>query len=123
MAKRLRMNSISVDVVAVDRMVLVSPRKVNLVAAMIRGMNVDKALAALKFSKKSVAVDVAKVLRSAISNAEMNFGLDVSKLCVKEAYVGKALTLKRFLPRAKGSGSPMRKMFSRLTIVLCETEV
>jgi large subunit ribosomal protein L22 len=122
MAKRLRINPISMDVVAKDRMVLASPRKVNLVARLIRGMSVAKALDALKFCKKAVAEDIRKTLMSAISNAEMNYGLDVDLLTVKEAYVGKAVTMRRFRARAKGSGSPILKRFSRLTVVLCETE-
>ncbi|GHU10748.1 50S ribosomal protein L22 [Alphaproteobacteria bacterium] len=123
MAKRLRISSsLPVDVSAEDRMVQASPRKVNLVAKLIRGMPVAKALDALKFCKKAVARNVSKTLQSAISNAENNHGLDVDLLVVKEAYVGKAITLRRFMARAKGSGSPILKRFSRLTVVLCETE-
>ncbi len=122
MAKRLRIQPTSIDVIAKDRMVLASPRKVNLVAKMIRGMAVSKALDALKFCKKAVARDVRKTLLSAISNAEVNNGLNVDLLTVKEAYVGKAIVLRRFMARAKGSGAPIRKRFSRLTLVLCETE-
>jgi large subunit ribosomal protein L22 len=122
MAKRLRIKSTSIDAVAKNRMILASPRKVNLVAGMIRGMSVGKALDALKFSKKAAAVDVRKTLLSAISNAEVNHNLNTDLLTVKEAYVGKAITLKRFMARAKGSGSRILKRFSRLTVVLCETE-
>lgn len=122
MAKRLRIKPTSIDVIAKDRMILASPRKVNLVAKMIRGMSVNRALNALKFSKKAVAVDVRKTLLSAISNAEMNNSMNVNLLTVKEAYVGKALTMRRFMARAKGSGSPIMRRFSRLTVVLCETE-
>ena len=122
MAKRLRIQPTSIDVIAKDRMVRASPRKVNLVAKMIRGMAVSKALDALKFCKKAVARDVRKTLLSAISNAEVNNGLNVDLLTVKEAYVGKAIVLRRFMARAKGSGAPIRKRFSRLTLVLCETE-
>lgn len=122
MAKRLRIVPSSVEVIAKDRMVLASPRKVNLVAKMIRGMSVGKALDALQFSKKAVARDVLKTLKSAISNAEINNNLDLDLLKVKEAYVGKAITLRRFMARAKGSGSPILKRFSRLTIVLCEVD-
>ena len=122
MAKRLRIEPTSVDVVAKDRMVLASPRKVNLVAKMIRGMSVSKALDALKFCKRAVARDVRKTLLSALANAETNHSLDIYLLTVKEAYVGKAVVLRRFMARAKGSGAPIRKRFSRLTVVLCETE-
>lgn len=122
MAKRLRIQPTSVDVIAKDKMVLASPRKVNLVAKMIRGMSVGKALDALQFCKKAVAKDVRKTLLSAVANAEMNHSLDFGSLVVREAYVGKAVVLRRFMARAKGSGSPIRKRFSRLTVVLCETE-
>ena len=122
MAKRLRIKPTSVEVIAKDRMVLASPRKVNLVAKLIRGMPVGKALDALKFCKRAVAEDVRKTVLSAVSNAEMNHSLDIDLLKVKEAYVGKAITLRRFMARAKGSGSPILKKFSRLTVILCETE-
>lgn len=122
MAKRLKIKPTSIDVFAKDRMVLASPRKVNLVAKMIRGMSAAKALNVLKFSKKAVAEDVRKTLLSAISNAEMNHSMNVDLLTVKEAYVGKAMVLRRMMARAKGSGSPILKRFSRLTVVLCETE-
>lgn len=122
MAKRLKIKPTSIDVIAKDRMILASPRKVNLVAKMIRGMSAAKAMEALKFSKKAVAVDVRKTLRAAISNAETNNGMNLDLLTIREAYVGKAHTLRRFIARAKGSGSRILKRFSRLTIVLCETE-
>lgn len=122
MAKRLRIKPTSADVIAKDRMVLASPRKVNLVAKMIRGMSAGKALDALKFCEKAVARDVRKTLLSAVANAETNYGLDMDLLTVKEAYVGKAVVLRRFIARAKGSGSSIHKRFSRLTVVLCETE-
>ena len=122
MAKRLRIQPTSVDVIAKDRMVLASPRKVNLVAKMIRGMPVARALDALKFCKRAVAQDVRKTLLSAVANAETNHSLNIDLLVVREAYVGKAIVLRRFMARAKGSGSPIRKRFSRLTVVLCETE-
>ena len=121
MAKRLRILPRSIDVTAKDRMVLASPRKVNLVAQSIRGKNAMEALGALKFSKKAVAKDVRKTVLSAVANAEMNYGMNIDLLTIKEAYVGKAVTLKRFMARAKGSGSPILKRFSRLTVVLCET--
>ena len=122
MAKRLHIQPSSIDVIARDNMVLSSPRKVNLVASMIRGMSVSRALDALKFCKKAVAEDVRKTLLSAIANAETNHGLNVDLLTVREAHVGKGVVLKRFMARAKGSGASIRKKFSRLTVVLCETE-
>jgi large subunit ribosomal protein L22 len=106
-------------VIAKDRMVLASPRKVNLVAKLIRGMKVGDALAALKFCKKAVARDVRNTLLSAIANAEAK-GLSPSLLGVREAYVGKSAVLRRFMARAKGSGAPIRKRFSRLTVIVCE---
>jgi large subunit ribosomal protein L22 len=120
MASRLNIVPLSDDVIARDRMVLSSPRKVNLVAKMIRGMAVSDALTALKFCKKAVARDIRNTLLSAVANAEVK-GLDVDLLTVREAYVGKAVVLRRFMARAKGSGAPIRKKFSRLTVVLCET--
>jgi large subunit ribosomal protein L22 len=122
MAKRLHIQSSSIDVVARDKMVLASPRKVNLVAKLIRGMPVGKAVDTLKFCKRAVARDIKKVLLSAVANAETNHSLNIDLLTVKEAYVGKSIVLKRFMARAKGSGAPIRKKFSRLTVVLCETE-
>lgn len=123
MSKRLRIKPTSIDVIAKDRMVLASPRKVNLVTELIRGRKAKDALDVLNFCKKAAAVDVKKTVASAISNAEMNFNLDADKLIVKEAYVGKAVTLRRFLARAKGSGSRLKKVFSHLTIIVCEAEV
>ncbi|MDR0678328.1 MAG: 50S ribosomal protein L22 [Holosporaceae bacterium] len=122
MTKRLYMEPTSNDVIARDKMIPASPRKVNLVARLIRGMSVGKALDVLKFCKKAVAQNVRKILLSAIANADANNGLNVDLLKVKEAYVGKAVVLRRFMARAKGSGAPIRKKFSRLTVVLCETE-
>ena len=84
------------------RMLRTSPQKLNLVAALIRGKSVDKALTDLTFSKKRVAQDVKKCLQSAIANAENNHNLDVDELIVAEAWVGKNLTLKRGRPRARG---------------------
>ncbi len=122
MAKRLHMQALSQDVVAKNEMVLASPRKVNLVAKMIRGMDVARATYALRFCKKAVAVEVLKTLASAVANATENYGLNANLLRVKEAYVGKAVMLRRFRARAKGSGSPIHKKFSHLTVVVCEAE-
>jgi large subunit ribosomal protein L22 len=98
----------------------VSPRKLNLVAQAIRGKDVSSALKFLRFCPKRIATDVFKVLRSAVSNAEYNHGLDVDALYVKEAFVGKSLTLKRFMPRAKGRGVRIQKRFSNINIVVAE---
>lgn len=108
---------------AVLRNVRVSPRKLNLVAAMIRGMKVSKALDVLTFSPKRIAHDVRKTLASAVANAENNHGLDIDTLVVTEASVGQSIVLKRFRPRAKGRGVGIRKPFSHLTIKVSEKEV
>jgi large subunit ribosomal protein L22 len=105
---------------AVARMIRVSPQKLNLVAQLIRGKKVATALADLEFSRKRVARDVKKCLESAVANAENNHDLDVDDLIVKEAFVGKALVLKRFHARARGRGARILKPFSNLTIVVRE---
>lgn len=98
------------------RMLRTSPQKLNLVAALIRGKKVDRAIADLTFSKKRISHDVLKCLQSAIANAENNHGLDVDELVVAEAYCGKNLTLKRGRPRARGRFGKIIKPFSQLTI-------
>ena len=105
---------------AVRRQIRVSPQKLNLVAAMIRGQDANKALATLTFSRRRIAIDVKKALQSAIANAENNHSLDVDRLFVKEAYVGKAIVMKRFKARARGRGARILKPFSHLTIVVGE---
>jgi large subunit ribosomal protein L22 len=105
---------------AVLRNLRISPQKLNLVAASIRGMPAEKALTTLRFSNKRIADDVRKTLLSAVSNAENNHDLDVDRLVVAEAYVGKALVLKRFHARARGRGASILKPFSHLTIVVRE---
>jgi large subunit ribosomal protein L22 len=107
---------------AVARMIRVSPRKLNLVAGQIRGKAAAAAVNELKFSRKRIAADVRKALESAIANAENNHQLDVDRLVVSEASVGKALVLKRFHARARGRGAGILKPFSNLTIVVRESE-
>ena len=107
---------------AVVRSLRVSPQKLNLVAGMIRGKKVDKALAELEFSTKRIAVDVRKCVMSAVANAENNHSLDVNELIVAEAYVGKNLTLKRFHARGRGRGAGILKPFSQLTVVVRQVE-
>ena len=107
---------------AVLRNLRVSPQKLNLVVAMIRGLDANKALSALSFSRRRIAGDVKKVLQSAIANAENNHSLDVDRLKVKEAHVGKGLVMKRFKARARGRGARILKPFSHLTIVVAEKE-
>ena len=104
------------------RRVRVSPQKLNLVAEMIRGKPADTALATLTFSKRRIAGDVKKALQSAIANAENNHQLDVDRLYVAEAYVGKSLVMKRFRARARGRMGRIEKPFSNLTVVVRERE-
>ncbi|AQS41251.1 MAG: 50S ribosomal protein L22 [Candidatus Tokpelaia hoelldobleri] len=105
---------------AVTRTIRVSPQKLNLVAAMIRGKKVNSALADLTFSRKRIAVTVRKTLESAIANAENNHDLDVDSLIVAEAHVGKSIVMKRFHVRGRGRASRIEKPFSHLTIVVRE---
>jgi large subunit ribosomal protein L22 len=107
---------------AVARSLRVSPQKLNLVAAMIRGKRAETALADLTFSTRRIARDVKKALESAIANAENNHALDVDRLYVAEAYVGKGLVMKRWRPRARGRMGRIVKPFSNITIVVREHE-
>ncbi|KQB13476.1 50S ribosomal protein L22 [Rhodobacter capsulatus] len=104
------------------KMLRTSPQKLNLVAALIRGKKVEKALADLTFSKKRIAEDVRKCLQSAIANAENNHGLDVDNLVVVEAWVGKNLVMKRGRPRARGRFGKIMKPFSEITIKVRQVE-
>ncbi|RCW85152.1 50S ribosomal protein L22 [Paracoccus lutimaris] len=107
---------------AKTKMLRTSPQKLNLVAALIRGKKVDKALADLTFSHKRIAVDVKKCLQSAIANAENNHNLDVDNLIVAEAWVGKNLVMKRGRPRARGRYGKIMKPFSEITIKVRQVE-
>ena len=107
---------------AVARMLRVSPQKLNLLAQLIRGKKVDRALADLEFSRKRIAFDVKKTLESAIANAENNHDLDVDDLVVAEAHVGKGLVMKRWSPRGRGRSGRILKPFSHLTIVVRQVE-
>jgi large subunit ribosomal protein L22 len=97
-----------------------SPQKLNLVAAMIRGKSAEKAMIDLDFSSRRIAKDVKKVLKSAVTNAENNHNLDVDRLVVAEASVGRAMVLKRFHARGRGKASRVEKAFTRLTVVVRE---
>ncbi len=110
------------EAMAKARMLRTSPQKLNLVAAMIRGKKVEKALADLTFSRKRIAQDVKKCLQSAIANAENNHGLDVDELIVAEAWVGKNLVMKRGRPRARGRYGRIVKPFSEITIKVRQVE-
>jgi large subunit ribosomal protein L22 len=105
---------------AVLRTIRVSPQKLNLVAQLIRGKKVATALADLEFSRKRIAGTVRKTLQSAIANAENNHDLDVDSLIVAEAWVGRSLTMKRFMARGRGRASRIEKPFANLTIVVRE---
>jgi len=103
---------------AVLRMERISPQKLNLLAQLIRGKSVEKAMAELQFSRKRAAVDVLKLLKSAVANADNNHGLDIDNLIVAEAHVGKNLVMKRMHTRARGRGFRVEKPFSQITILL-----
>ena len=103
-------------------MLRTSPQKLNLLAQMIRGKKVDKALNDLTFSKRRVASEVKKCLQSAIANAENNHGLDVDELIVSEAFVGKNLVMKRGRPRARGRFGKILKPFAQVTITVLQLE-
>jgi large subunit ribosomal protein L22 len=107
---------------AVLRMLRISPQKLNLVAQLIRGKKVERALADLEFSHKRISGQVKKVLESAIANAENNHGLDTDALVVAEAFVGNSLVMKRFTARGRGRSSRIEKPFSHLTIVVRQVE-
>ena len=99
-----------------------SGQKLNLVAKSIRGQNIKVAIDQLAFSRKRISREVLKVLNTAIANAENNFGLDIDRLIVEEAFVGKSIVMKRMRPRARGRAAKIIKPFSKLTIVLKENE-
>ncbi len=110
------------EATAVARNLRISPQKLNLVAESIRGKSAEAALSELTFSKRRIANDVRKTLQSAIANAENNHQLDVDRLFVAEASVGKAIVMKRFRPRARGRAGRILKPFSNLTVVVRERE-
>ncbi|MBB3899500.1 50S ribosomal protein L22 [Roseococcus suduntuyensis] len=108
---------------AITRNIRVSPRKLNEVAAMIRGAKAQDAVATLTFSKRRIAQTVKKTLESAIANAENNHQLDVDRLVVSHAEVGRAIVMKRFHARGRGKSSRIEKWFSHLKIVVAEQQV
>jgi large subunit ribosomal protein L22 len=105
---------------AVNKNVRSSARKLNNLLKNIRGKKVDIALRDLSFARQRIALEIKKTVQSAVANAENNNQYDIDNLFVKEAYVGKSLVLKRFRPRAKGRASPIKKPYSKLTIILTE---
>ena len=105
---------------AINKNVRSGARKANLVLNFIKGKKADVAIRDLEFTRKKVANDIKKTVKSAIANAENNYQYDIDNLYVKEAYVGKSIVMKRFRPRAKGRASPIKKPYSRVTIILEE---
>ena len=107
-------------VMAVNRNIRSSPRKLNILLKNIRGKKADIAIKNLSFVRKRVALDIKKTVQSAIANAENNNQYDIDNLYIEEAYVGKSIVLKRFRPRAKGRASAIKKPYANLTIILSE---
>ena len=108
---------------AIGKMIRISPYKLNLEAKSIRGKKVDDALSYLEFSKKRISNTVKDILESAIANAENNHALDIDKLYVDEAFVGKNMVMKRWRARARGRAAKILKPFSQLTIILKEQNI
>ena len=107
---------------AINKNVRSGARKANLVLNFIKGKKADIALRDLEFTRKKVAEDIKKTVKSAIANAENNYQYDIDNLYVKEAYVGKSIVMKRFRPRAKGRAAPILKPWSTVTIILSEAK-
>ena len=105
---------------AINKNVRSGARKANLVLNFIKGKKADLAIRDLEFTRKKVAEDIKKTVKSAVANAENNYQYDIDNLYVKEAYVGKSITMKRFRPRAKGRAAAIKKPYSRITIILEE---
>ena len=105
---------------AINKNIRSSARKLSLICNFIKGKKADIVLRDLEFTRKRIAKDISKTVKSAISNAENNYQYDIDNLYIKEAYVGKSLVMKRYRPRAKGRASPIKKPFSRVTIILEE---
>ena len=110
----------NISVTAVNKNVRSSTRKIALILDFIKGKKADVAIRDLEFTRKRIAHDVKKTVKSAIANAENNYQYDIDSLYIKEAYVGKSIVMKRFRPRAKGRASAIKKPFARITIVLGE---
>jgi len=105
---------------SVNKNVRSSPRKVNLLLKSIRGKKADIAIRDLSFARQRIALDIKKTVQSAVANAENNNQFDIDNLYIEEAYVGKGIVLKRFRARAKGRAAPIKKPFSKVTIILSE---
>ena len=120
MSKKTKKNSDNKTARSVNKNIRSSTRKIKPILKTIVGKKVDIAIRDLNFSDKRISKEVRKTISSAVANAENNYQYDIDNLFVKEAYVGKSLVMKRFRPRAKGRASPIKKPFSRITIVLEE---
>ena len=107
---------------AINKNVRSGARKANLILNFIKGKKADIAIRDLQFTRKKVAHDISKTVKSAVANAENNYQYDIDNLYVKEAYVGKSIVMKRFRPRAKGRAAPILKPYSSVTIILSETK-
>ena len=107
---------------AVNKNVRSGARKANLLLNFIKGKKADIAMRDLEFTRKKVAVDIRKTVKSAVANAENNYQFDIDNLYIKEAYAGKSIVMKRFRPRAKGRAAPIKKPYSRITIILEEKQ-
>ena len=121
MSKKMKIDKSKNKIVkSINNNIRSSVRKLNPILRGIVGKKVDIAIRDLQFSEKRITKDIRKTINSAVANAENNFQYDIDNLFVKEAYVGKSLVMKRYRPRAKGRASPIKKPFSRITIVLEE---
>ena len=121
MSKKKKINKNKEKIVrSINNNIRSSVRKLNPILKEIVGRKVEVAIRNLEFSDKRITKDIKKTIDSAVANAENNFQYDIDKLIVKEAYCGKKIIMKRFRPRAKGRASPIKKPFSRITIVLEE---
>ena len=121
MSKKNKIENTKIKTVkSINNNIRSSVRKLNPILKNIVGKKVEIAIRDLEFSEKRITKDIKKTINSAVANAENNFQYDIDKLVVKEAYCGKKITMKRFRPRAKGRASPIKKPFSRITIILSE---
>lgn len=107
---------------AIAKTVRIAPRKVRLVLDLVRGKKVGEALGILEFTPRAASLPVSKVIKSAVANAEHNYGMNVADLVVSEAFANEGPTLKRFRPRAKGSASSINKRTSHITVVLSDNK-
>ena len=122
MSKKKKTQNNEKTVKSINNNVRSSVRKLNPILRGIVGKKVDVAIRDLQFSEKRITKDIRKTISSAVANAENNFQYDIDKLIVKEAYCGKKIIMKRFRPRAKGRAAPIKKPFSRITIILEEKQ-